>query len=72
MKNYLPILLFICIYCSELGAENKEPMNEKTTDKLLEAVNETQCLVAEVQCLVEQLLYSSIACFDCERNCSNV
>jgi hypothetical protein len=72
MKNYLPTLLFICIYCSELGAENLEPKNEKATDKLLEAVTQTQCLVSEVQCLVEQLLYSSIACFDCERNCSNV
>ena len=72
MKNYLPTLLFICIFCSELGAENLEPKNEKATDKLLEAVTQTQCLVSEVQCLVEQLLYADIACFDCERNCSNV
>lgn len=72
MKNYLPTLLFICLFYSELGAENLEPKNEKATDKLLEAVTQTQCLVSEVQCLVEQLLYSSIACFDCERNCSNV
>ena len=70
MKNYLPTLLFICLFCSELGAENKEP--SKATDKLLEAVTQTQCLVSEVQCLVEQLLYADIACFDCERDCSNV
>ena len=61
-------LLFYCLFLGSLYAA--EPKDK--ADKLLEAVEETQCLVAEVRCLVEQILYGDIACFDCSMECTNV
>lgn len=61
-------LLFYCLFLGSLYAA--EPKDK--ADKLLEAVEETQCLVAEVRCLVEQILYGDIACFDCSMECTHV